>query len=140
MTARHLLIVLGGWLLATALSLLLVVIVVVRLPVTYFLDDRPSPAAGSPWARRIVRIARNAAGVVLILIGLLLSVPGIPGQGVLTMLIGIMLVDFPGRRRLERRLVAWPGVLATLNRVRAWFGRPPLVLGEPRVEDHPREP
>lgn len=140
MSARHLLIVLGGWLLATALSLLLVVLVMVRLTVTYFLDDRPARAAGSPRARWIALMARNAAGVVLILIGLLLSVPGIPGQGVLTILIGIMLVDFPGRRRLERRLVAGPGVLATLNRVRAWFGRPPLVLGEPRGEDHPRDP
>ena len=47
--------------------------------------------------------------------------------GVLTMLIGLMLVDFPGKRRLEQRLVARPGVLETMNRVRAWLGRPPLV-------------
>lgn len=122
---------LGGWALATALSLLLVVVVVVRLPVTYFLDDRRPPAATSPVRPQAVRILKNALGIALIVVGLLLSLPGIPGQGILTILIGVMLVDFPGRRRFERRLAGWPGVLGTMNRVRAWFRRPPLVGGKP---------
>ena len=40
---------------------------------------------------------------------------------------GLMLVDFPGKRVLEQKLVARRGVLETMNRVRAWLGRPPLV-------------
>jgi hypothetical protein len=44
------------------------------------------------------------------------------------MLVGLMLVDFPGKRRFERKLVARPGVLEAMNRVRAWLRRPPLVL------------
>jgi hypothetical protein len=43
------------------------------------------------------------------------------------MLIGLMLVDFPGKRPLEHKLAARPRVLETINRVRAWLGRPPLM-------------
>ena len=76
----------------------------------------------------IGRVLRNALGLVLVILGLLLSLPGVPGQGVLTMLIGLMLMDFPGKRRLELKLVARPGVLEAMNRMRAWLRRPPLVL------------
>lgn len=113
------------------MTVAIVALVVVNLPVTHFRRPPASPpvtplGAGG-WVRRA---ARNALGVLLIVIGALLSLPGIPGQGVLTMLVGVMLVDFPGRRRLETALVRRPGVLAGLNRVRAWFGRPPLAPPE----------
>jgi hypothetical protein len=102
--------------------------VVLRLPADYFqADRRPPPASSSAVLRPLARVARNALGLVLILVGGLLALPGIPGQGLLTMLIGLMLVEFPGRRRLERRLAAWPGLLATLNGLRARFGKPPLM-------------
>jgi hypothetical protein len=42
------------------------------------------------------------------------------------MLVGVLLVDFPRRRRLEQALLRRPGVLPSLNRLRARFGRPPL--------------
>ena len=66
--------------------------------------------------------------IALIALGAVLSLPGVPGQGVLTILIGLILVDFPGKHRLMRRLLTRPGVIETLNRVRAYFGRPPLSL------------
>jgi hypothetical protein len=69
---------------------------------------------------------RNAVGVVLVAVGAALSVPGVPGQGVLTILVGLFLVDFPRRQRLERALARRPGVLPALNRLRARFGHPPL--------------
>jgi hypothetical protein len=37
-----------------------------------------------------------------------------------------MLVDFPGRRRLEKSLARRPAVLAAANGIRARFDRPPL--------------
>ena len=61
-------------------------------------------------------------------LGALLSLPGIPGQGLLTILIGLILLDFPGKRGLERRLVSRPSVLAAINRLRARFGRPAMEL------------
>jgi hypothetical protein len=58
-----------------------------------------------------------------------MAVPGIPGQGVLTMIVGLTLLDFPGKRGLECRLIGRPRILRTINRLRARFGRPPLEMG-----------
>ncbi|MGH7389758.1 MAG: hypothetical protein ACREM3_09915 [Candidatus Rokuibacteriota bacterium] len=133
---RDLLGVLGGWALvagvaawvvATVLTLAIVALVVVSLPPTYFVGEAPAPRASRGPAGRLWLVARNALGVVLIVLGALLSLPGVPGQGLLTMLIGVMLVDFPGRRRFERALARRAGVLAVLNRLRARWGKPPLL-------------
>ena len=75
-------------------------------------------------------VAKNISGVVLVFAGILMSLPGVPGQGVLTILMGVMLLDFPGKRRLELKLVSRPKVLRTVNRIRARFDRPPLLLDE----------
>ena len=49
-----------------------------------------------------------------------------PGPGVLTLLIGVACVDFPGKFRLERWFVKRPAVIGTINRVRTAAGRTPL--------------
>ena len=51
-----------------------------------------------------------------------------------TILIGLMLIDLPGKRRLERKLVGRPRILRAINRLRKRFGSPPLVLGRRRGE------
>jgi hypothetical protein len=109
------------WLLLTAGSLALVLRITLALPVDYF--ERPAAPRGS-WT--LARVGRNLGGLLLVVVGALLSIPGIPGQGVLTMLAGILLLDFPQRQQLERALLGRPGVLPALNRLRARFGRPPL--------------
>ena len=117
-----------GWALLTAGSFAIVLRILLALPPDYFQSER---ALGTSWTA--VRLARNAAGLVLIAVGLILSIPGVPGQGALTVLTGILLVDFPRRRSLERALVRRPGVLPALNRLRARFNRPPLrPPGSPR--------
>jgi hypothetical protein len=120
------------WAAVTLATLALVAALVISLPVTY-LETDARRAWPNGWRAVLVTIARNVAGLVLIAVGLVLSLPGVPGQGVLTVLAGVMLTDFPARRRLERRLCARPAVLAALNRLRAAFGRPPLrpVPGPP---------
>ncbi len=123
---RALLFAAAAWLVATVLTIAVVGLVVVNLPPTYFVDTSTRGTfrgvAGWLWF-----VLRNLIGVALILLGAALSIPGVPGQGLLTMLVGVILVDFPGRRRLERWLIARPGVLVTLNRLRARWGKPPLL-------------
>jgi hypothetical protein len=48
------------------------------------------------------RIARWTAAILLIVIGLVLSVPGIPGPGILVILIGIFLL-LPESRWLRKK-------------------------------------
>ena len=113
------------WLAATALTLAAAAAIVVRLPPSYFCEDDAHHAARS-W-RSSRGFSRNVLGMALIVLGLLLSIPGVPGQGLLTLLIGLMLVDFPGRRRAEKALARRRGVLAAMNRLRARFGHAPLL-------------
>ena len=76
------------------------------------------------------RIGKNLLGVVLVVAGIIMSIPGVPGQGILTMLLGVMLLDFPGKRPCEQWLVKRRRVRSAIDRVRARFGKPPLVLDE----------
>ena len=97
--------------------------VIVTAPADYLrADNRTRPRH---WTFRLVR---STVGAVLVLVGLALSLPGIPGQGVLTILAGLMLIEFPGRRRLLRAIIGRPAVLAAVNRLRARFTRPPLEV------------
>ena len=123
----------GAYVLVLGISLLVVVVLLVRLPATYFLDreDRQLWVDHHPVARLALHLLKNLAGVGLVALGLLLSLPGIPGQGLLTVLIGLMLVDFPGKRRLEKRLIQFPRVRQTVDRLRQRYGKPPLVLDDP---------
>lgn len=82
----------------------------------------------SRLARTLIAIGRNAAGVSLVLIGILLSLPGVPGQGLLTVLVGLLLLDIPGKRRLELALVRRPAVLGTINQLRRRFAKEPLSV------------
>jgi hypothetical protein len=52
----------------------------------------------------------------------------LPGQGVLTMLIGISMLDFPGKRKVEAKLIGQPTVLSVINGMRKKFNKPPLLL------------
>ncbi len=113
-------------------------VVVVRMPVDYFEDeDAPeSRVQGSAAFVLFRRVAKNLLGLALIIAGLGLSIPGVPGQGVLTILVGLVLLDLRAKRRLERRLVRNARLLAALNAVRARFHRAPLRAPRLPPTDH----
>jgi hypothetical protein len=118
------------WVALTAGSLAVVARIVITLPEDYF---ERSPQGRTRWTAR--RVVRNLVGVVIVAVGAALSLPGVPGQGLLTMLVGLFLVDFPRRREIERALASRPGVLPALNRLRARFGHPPLRPPGPQRSD-----
>lgn len=109
-------------------SLALFVGLVVALPQRYFADQRNLWVDRHPVIRWLGIIAKNLLGIAIVALGIVLSLPGIPGQGLLTILIGLVLLDFPGKHRLVLSLVRRPGVLANLNRLRRLFRRPPLLV------------
>jgi len=73
-------------------------------------------------------VGRNLAGATLVLLGVVLSVPGVPGPGLITLLVGLLLLDFPGKRRIEVAVLRRPRLRAAVDRARARRGRPPLDL------------
>ena len=120
-----------GWmfglsLASLVLTALLLPVFVVRLPADYFLATRQELAGRRGVVQWIGRAGKNLLGLVFLLAGVAMLV--LPGQGLLTMLIGLLLLDFPGKRAIEHRLVRRPTILAFLNRIRARRGREPLRL------------
>ncbi len=120
---------LGLWALGSALlmglSLGLSAWLVVRMPADAFLRPRvldPTPAG------KLKRLARNAVGGLIIILGVILSLPGVPGQGLLTVLLGLVLLDGRGKRQLELRLLRRPALKAAIDRLRRRYGRPALRL------------
>ena len=120
----------GVFLLSLGVSFLAIVVVMVKIPANYFSSHYVRDfLPGSSW---IVRwgavVAKNLFGVFLILLGIILSLPGVPGQGFLTILLGIIMLDIPGKRPLEARIIQRPSVLSAVNNLRAKFNKPPLIL------------
>lgn len=105
--------------LAVLASLVLVPRFLAKLPRGYLRQAQP-PAHGC-MARRILR---NVLGVFLVLLGVAMLL--LPGQGLLTLLVGVLLVDFPGKHGLVVRGLSRPKVLSLVNKLRARHGAPPL--------------
>jgi len=104
--------------------------ILVKLPSDYFQEShsRAFWSDRRPALRWLGLIGKNVLGVLLVLLGIVMSVPGIPGQGFLTILLGIMLLDLPGKRRVEQKILRQPKVLEKINRLRQKFSKPPLLL------------
>lgn len=103
-----------------------------RLPATYFQDDHPRAFAWEdrhPALRWTALVAKNLLGWLVIGIGIILALPGVPGPGLLTIFIGVLLINFPGKRRLEQKLVGHPGILSRINAFRTRHGKLPLLVG-----------
>ena len=69
---------------------------------------------------------KNLLGALLVLLGIIMLFT--PGQGLLTLLVGLLLMNFPGKYRLERTLVARPGVFRALNWLRGRRGAGPMEM------------
>lgn len=99
----------------------------ISLPTDYFLHpERHEPTASRNPQRFMVVLARNLIGMVFILAGLLMLM--LPGPGVLAMLCGLMLMDFPAKYRLARWIVMRPPVLHSINWARRKAGKPVLTI------------
>jgi archaellum biogenesis protein FlaJ (TadC family) len=108
-------------------SLVAMVVLIIRMPEDYFLHKRERPWKQSHPALRIALIVvRNIVGAALLLIGLIMLLT--PGQGVLCILIGISLLDIPGKRKLETKIVQREPVHKSIDWIRSKAGRPPLKL------------
>ena len=106
---------------------------VLRLPTDALRRPNPLNAFGRhhPVLRVVVFLARNVLGIVLLLAGIAMLV--LPGQGILTILLALIVMEFPGKWWLEHRLVGHPAVMRLLNWIRRKGHRERLdapVLGQ----------
>ncbi|WP_438970049.1 PGPGW domain-containing protein [Methylophaga sp.] len=110
-------------------SLFLIPYLVVRIPVDYFAEGERQP---SRWAeehivlRWFLLLVRNVFGMIFIVLGLAMLL--LPGQGILTMFVGILLLNFPGKYQFERRLIQLPAINRGIGWLRRRAGREPLIF------------
>ena len=85
-----------------------------------------------PWAdqhpviRWLLVAAKNTTGVVFIILGIAMLV--LPGQGLLTIFIGIIFLNFPGKYRFERWLIQLRPVHRSVDWLRKRAGKKPLIF------------
>lgn len=109
----------------------------VRIPPRYFMTRRHA----HPWRDRhpLVRAAlfaaKNTLGATLVAVGILLLV--LPGQGILTILAGLVLLDLPGKHRVLLWTISRPAVLNSINWIREKAGRESLMV--PGLDGDPGE-
>lgn len=110
-------------------SLFVIPALVTRIHPAYFAHDTRPPSLWSGQHRAVrvsIVIAKNILGVVLIVAGVAMLV--LPGQGLLTVLIGFLLLDSPGKYRFEKWLIARPFIFGPVNWLRRRAGRVPLEI------------
>lgn len=111
-------------------SLLIMPALIVRIPADYFAHETRPPSRWEkhrPVVRMAALIAKNLLGFVLVLGGLAMLV--LPGQGLLTLFAGVVLIDFPRKYAFERWLVRRRWIHRPVNWLRRKRCREPLTIG-----------
>jgi len=130
-----------GWLSALSIitffgTLLIIPMMVIRMPEDYFILDKQhlkEYRRQHPLVRFFSLVLKNILGVIFIVVGAVMLF--FPGQGILTMLIGLTFVDFPRKRSLELSLVRKKSVHNAINWMRSKAHKPPIMI--PHHEELP---
>jgi len=124
------------WLLAASvvmfiISLAAMPLIVARIPEDYFTHHgRHRMAQNNHGLIKGIILAglKNMFGAILLLAGFIMLFT--PGQGLLSILFGLMIMNYPGKYQLECWMIRKPVVFRTLNFMRAKQGKAPLLQPE----------
>jgi len=121
----HAVVLTAGSLAMFCATLIVFPFILVRLPQRYFAEEnRPRPLSRHPLVHWILMSLKNLLGLLIVIVGFLLFF--LPGQGLLTLIIGLTIMNYPGKFHAERWLVRRPRVMPALNWIRARFDAPPF--------------
>jgi UDP-N-acetylmuramyl pentapeptide phosphotransferase/UDP-N-acetylglucosamine-1-phosphate transferase len=110
-------------------SLIAIPLLIGRLPVNYFIQHRQKVEERHkrhPLVAKIIFVLRNGLGSLFLLAGIAMLV--LPGQGIITILIGFSFMDFPKKHKLEETIVRRPGVAKALNWLRRKQKKQPFAF------------
>lgn len=103
-------------------SLIVIPYIIINLSPNYFLLKKQSMYEYKhPFFRYLVLIVKNILGYILFLLGIVMLF--IPGQGLLSMALGILLMNFPGKKNVERKFFSNKKVNNVINLIRRKFGK-----------------
>ena len=114
-------------------TILLIPVILIRMSAEYFVTPERTPIfeRQHPLMRFTLLLLKNILGLIFIIAGFVMLF--IPGQGLLTIFIGITLINFPGKRKLEQRLILHPKVLPIINSIRQKAGKTPLIIDNKHI-------
>jgi len=121
--------ILGSFsLLLLLFSLVVIPLIVIHIPADYFarekrfsfFQENVNPVVTIFWL-----VLKNFVGAVFVLLGLVMLFT--PGQGLITLFIGMLFMNFPGKYRLEKRIIRQKNIFGWMNRLRSRFNKPELV-------------
>ena len=108
-------------------SLLAIKWLVTLIPSDYFIKKNNSEFRSNyPIFWLVSIIIKNLVGYTLIIGGILMLV--LPGQGLFTIFVGLMLSNYPGKLYIERKLIAIPSVLRAINWLRKKSNTPSIKI------------
>ena len=113
------------------ISVFMMVLIISFLPEDYFKSENRNLISSVqnsryPLLKLLVLITKNFFGVLLLLSGILMLV--LPGQGILTIITGLVFMDYPGKYKFERKLLRQKGVINSINWIRSRLSKPPLKV------------
>ena len=113
------------------ISVFMMVLIISFLPEDYFKSENRNLISSVqnsryPLLKLLVLIAKNFFGVLLLLSGILMLV--LPGQGILTIITGLVFMDYPGKYKFERKLLRQKGVINSINWIRSRLSKPSLKV------------
>lgn len=106
-------------------SLIAVPVIFAYMPEDYFMRVARGFPKRRPF-RQFLHILKNIFGALLVVCGVILLL--LPGQGILMIILGMSLIDFPGKQQLQLRLIKMPKVRNSVQWIRAKVHHKPLVL------------
>ena len=111
-------------------TLIIIPILIVRIPADYFKRRVQKQKSCYKEQHAVIccigTVFKNILGALFALAGFAMLF--FPGQGLITILIGIMLLNFPGKVALQLRIVQQQNVLRAINWMRTKADRPALEL------------
>jgi len=107
-------------------TLIAVPLIIINLPPRCLMEDRFRRRNGRRTSHILYSFFKNILGGIFIIAGLVMLI--LPGQGLLTLAIGFLLIDFPGKRALVLQIIRRQGVRTTINLLRAKAAKPPLEV------------
>lgn len=112
------------------LSLLVIPLIIGYLPSDYFLKlkQREHSRQNLTINSLLILVLRNILGTILLFAGIAMLF--LPGQGLLTILLAILVMTIPGKKHLVLRLVSQPTIQKSLNWVRSKNKKTPFTWPE----------
>ena len=113
------------------ISVFMMILIISFLPENYFKSENRNlissiQNSNYPILKLLVLIIKNFFGVLLLMSGILMLV--LPGQGILTIITGLVFMDYPGKYKFERKLLRQKGVINSINWIRSRLSKPPLEV------------